>query len=134
MKFFLTRRFIPRAPRYARGRNHAKKDTEFSRVYKFRAMDEEVKASWVKKITDVMEGKYTTLEDMQSRWNAGLQGGGGGEEGEVEKLFKTNLARLLNRGDDWDEVGLMSEEEVRYASLAKRVSMRLLYTSLRIRA
>ena len=93
------------------GRNHPKKDAEFARVYKFRAVDEEVKGEWVRLIGEVMEGKHSTLEDMRSRGRGGAGGGEDGDEGEG-KLFKTNLARLLRRGDDWDEEGLLSEEDM----------------------
>ncbi|GMI16554.1 hypothetical protein TrLO_g715 [Triparma laevis f. longispina] len=93
------------------GRNHGKKDPEFARVYKLKAMDEEVKETWCSMLKDVMDGKYRTIEDMQRR------GGGFGEEEkkegeEGEKEYKTNLTRLLKMGDDWDELKLMSEEEM----------------------
>ena len=55
------------------------------------------------------------------------QGGDDGEKGEEgERPFKTNLARLLRRGDDWDEEGLMSEADMLRQKVRACVFARLL--------
>eukprot|EP00519_Triparma_laevis_P012868 CAMPEP_0182502442 /NCGR_PEP_ID=MMETSP1321-20130603/13361_1 /TAXON_ID=91990 /ORGANISM="Bolidomonas sp., Strain RCC1657" /LENGTH=296 /DNA_ID=CAMNT_0024707343 /DNA_START=137 /DNA_END=1024 /DNA_ORIENTATION=+ len=92
------------------GRNHAKKDAEFARVYKFKAMDEEVKETWCRMLQDVLDGKYRTIEDMQRRGMGEEKKGE--EDDDEEKEYKTNLTRLLKMGDDWDDLKLMSEEEM----------------------
>ena len=103
------RRYVTNAEnnRYP-GRNHARKDDEFERVYRFNAMDMDCKDLWCAMIKDCMGGKFQSVEDLTMRFKGKQEAAaveGGGE-------MKTNLGRFLKAGDDWDELPIMTEAEM----------------------
>ena len=55
-------------------------------MYKFKAMDEEVKETWCRMLQDVLDGKYRTIEDMQRR--------GMGEEKKGEEVRRSCAVQI----------------------------------------
>jgi hypothetical protein len=97
------------------GRNHAKKDSDYERVYKFNAMDVSVKTLWCGIIRDCLSGKFNSLADLSNRFAKKQRSLNKDNNGK----FKTNLARLCRGGDDWDDVPLMAEQDMLKAKEAE---------------
>ena len=84
------------------GRNHQRKDAHISKSYRFRAQSADDRDDWIEGILKLKNGAaYAVSPPPTPPWKK-----------KQEKVFKTNLGRLMGAGDDWDEEIVMGMEEL----------------------